>query len=871
MRKLFLSTLLFGFAAISAVAQRLPGNAIPEHYQIQLNPNLATATYEGDETIDVRLPKATSAITLNALELDFKTVDVTSGGATQPAKVSLDPKNEMATLTVEKPVSAGPAKIHIVFSGKLNDQLRGFYLGHTDKRTYASTQMEPTDARRAFPCFDEPALKATFDMSVIADKGDVGISNGKVVSDTPGPGADKHTIKFATSPKMSSYLVALVVGDFKCLEGSSDGIPIRVCGTPDKVQDGQFALETAEHAMHFYNQYYSIKYPYGKLDLIGLPDFSAGAMENIGAITFREIVLDVNKDTPESLKKIVADDIAHEMAHQWFGDLVTMEWWNDIWLNEGFATWMSPKPVNAWKPEWNNRMDEVQSADNAMSTDSLKSTRPIRTQAETSAQIGEMFEPSITYDKTANVLRMVEQYIGPESFRAGVNAYLEKYKYGNATAEDFWNTMTSVSHRPVDKIMSTFVEQPGVPLVTVTASCKQNNSSVHLGQQRFFRESAAMKEGSPELWNIPVCLRNGQGKQCELLAQRQQDFSIKGCSPWTVGNADAYGYYRTEYAPANLSPLVSGAESILHPDERLALISDQWSLMRADRLTIADYLRVAHGLSADRDRAIWEDMFGSFQFIHDYLVTPSDRPQFEAWVRELVGPLVQDLGWQPSSNDSADLRTLRSEAIDALAYSGNDTATQQKATALAEQTLRDPSKYDADLTPVFNRIAALHGEPELYDRFLAMTKSAKSVDQYYQYLFALTSFRDPKLVERNLQMVLTPEIRNQDATGFLGAIMTDPITGQQAWEFLKAHWDQLGQKLASYQRDAIVGATSGFCSASERDDVSQFFSAHAIPNAQRTLKQSLERMNSCINTRSEQSSNLESFLSQQNKTSAGMQ
>jgi len=870
MRNLLLCTFASVFAMACAQAQRLPGNAIPEHYQIQLTPHLAAAAFDGEETIDVRVPKATDAITLNALEIDFKNVTITSGDATQPAEVSLDPKNEMATLTVEKPVPAGAAQIHIVFTGKLNGQLRGFYLGHTDKRAYASMTMEATNARRAFPCFDEPALKATFDMSVIAGKGDVGISNGKVISDTPGPGADKHTIKFATSPKMSSYLIALVVGDFKCLEGSSDGIPIRVCGAPDKVQDGQFALETAEHAMHYYNNYYSIQYPYGKLDLIGLPDFSAGAVEDIGAIMFREIYLDVNKDTSESRKKTNANVIAHEMAHQWFGDLVTMQWWDDIWLNEGFATWMSPKPVNAWKPEWNNRMDEVGIATNTMIDDSLKSTRPIRTQAETPGQIEELFD-AIAYGKAATVLRMVEQYIGPENFRAGVNAYLEKYQYSNATAEDFWNTVAAVSHRPVDKIISTFVNEPGVPLVSVTASCKGNQTRLHLEQQRFFRDSATMKKGSSELWNIPVCLRNSQGVQCEILTKRQEDFSVKGCSPWTVGSADAYGYYVTEYAPANLAPLVSGAEAVLYPDERFRLHGDQWQLMRADRSTIADYLKLAHGLAADRDRALWEFMFGYFRFVQDYLATPADRPQFEAWARGLLGPLVQDLGWQSSPGDSADLRTLRAKAIDALAYSGNDQATQEKAVAMVEQVLNDPGKYDADLTPTFIHIASSHGSPELYDKFLQAAKSTQSVEQYYQYLNALASFRDPKLVERSLQMVLTPEIRNQDATDFLGSILSDPVTGQQAWEFVKLRWNELGQKLASARRDDIVGSIVGFCNASEREDVRQFFSDHAIPGAERTLKQVLERINNCIHTRSEQTSSLESFLSQQKKTSAGMQ
>src|SRR5947209_6087960 len=345
------------------------------------------------------------------------------------------------------------------------------------------------------------------------------------------------------------------------------------------------------------------------------------------------------------------------MAHQWFGDLVTMKWWNDLWLNEGFATWMSPKPVNAWHPEWHNRMDEVggpfgQNA--AMTADGLKSTPQIRNKVETAAEIAEQFSPSIAYSKTAAVLRMIENYEGPQTFRAGVNEYLKQHAYSNATAEDFWNTQTRVSHKPVDKIMAGFVETPGVPLVTVAAQCKGNKTEVSIEQQRFFNDRLTMSQGSSQAWDIPVCLKTSSGSRCELLTQKQAVVELNGCSPYVFANAGAEGYYRTAYSPENYRALASGIEKELSPEERLQTVNDQWFLMRAGKGDIAGYLRLVEGLKNDRDRTMWETLSGRLGFIHDYLVDESERPRFEAWVRDLLAPAAKELGWTAAAGESAD-------------------------------------------------------------------------------------------------------------------------------------------------------------------------------------------------------------------------
>ena len=378
-----ISLLIFSCVA-TANAQRLPSDIIPEHYKLVLTPDLTAATFAGHEEITVKLAKPIDAITLNALELKFLKVTTEVDGMSLPATVSLDDKKQQATLTFPRTLPAGTHTIAIDFTGVLNGQLRGFYLSKTSKRNYAVTQFEATDARRAFPCFDEPAYKATFDISLIIDTGDTAISNTNIASDAPGPAAGKHTVRFANTPKMSTYLVVFLVGDFQCVSGQSDGVPIRACATPDKVQLGKFAVTSAEYILHYFNNYFGIKYPMPKLDMVALPDFEAGAMENFGAITYREtdLLLDEKTASVDS-RRNVASVVAHEMAHQWFGDMVTMQWWDNIWLNEGFATWMSNKPLEKWKPEWDISQIVVSDLDGTLNLDAQRTTRTIRAEAET--------------------------------------------------------------------------------------------------------------------------------------------------------------------------------------------------------------------------------------------------------------------------------------------------------------------------------------------------------------------------------------------------------------------------------------------------------------------------------------------------------
>lgn len=629
---------------------RLPGTVAPEHYQLEFAPDLANNSFAGEETIDVQVLHPTSEIMMNAAEIDFGAAEITAAGSTQTAQIFLDKERETVTLAVGRKIATGPAQVHIVFKGSLNDKLRGFYLARANGRKYAVTQFEARDARRAFPCFDEPALKATFSVTLVVDKGDTAISNGTILRDTPEPGDDKHKLVFSTTARMSSYLVAMAVGDFQCVEGQEDGIPIRVCATPDKKEQCRFALEAAEHLLHFYDQYFEIKYPFGKLDILAAPDFAAGAMENAGAIFYRERLLLIDDKTASlSAHQSVAGVLGHEMAHQWFGDLVTMKWWNDLWLNEGFATWMGGKPIRAWKPDWAS-VDVV----GAMDIDSTNSVRSVRSPDPNPPT-------DLIYGKAANILRMMEDYEGAEVFRAGINAYLKAHAFSSVTAEDFWNAQTKASGKPIDKIMATFIDQPGVPIVRVAAKTEAGVTSVSLTQRRFFRDRAAFAEGSPEFWEVPVCLRSAAtpaagipGVDCVLLSERTQTFKFRNLALPILANARQMGYYRVMYAPEVLSELSRHAETRLIPAERIGLLNDEWALVSAGMAPIGDFLSLVEGLKEDRRLPVVDAYAGKLGDIDEDMVSDAERASFRAWVRDLMRPKAKELGWQPSSGEGVE-------------------------------------------------------------------------------------------------------------------------------------------------------------------------------------------------------------------------
>jgi len=868
---------------ICANAQRLPGGVLPQHYALTITPDLAKARFEGTERIDVVLESPSSAITLNAAEIEFESARAQIGGNEKAdssaalrndkpaleATVTLDAAAEQATLHFAKPLPAGPVTLEIAFRGILNDKLRGFYLSKTKLRNYGVTQFEATDARRAFPCFDEPALKATFDVSLVVDSGDTAISNMQTIRDTPGSETGKHTIAFATTPKMSTYLVAWLVGDFQCTAGKSDGIPIRVCATPDKVPLTKFALSAAKWDLHYYDNYFGIKYPLKKLDLIAIPDFEAGAMENFGCITFRETELLADaKNGPLGARKEVATTVAHEMAHQWFGDMVTPAWWDNLWLNEGFATWMETKAAAKWKPKWEFEQDAAAERSGIMDGDAAQATRPILQRAETPAEINELFD-DIAYGKAGAVIAMVEHWTGEDTFRRGVQAYLNAHVYGNATAEDFWGAQTRTSGLPVDAVMRSYVEQPGVPEVRFGAP---QGGEVPVTQQRFEERSAdsgktvahlsqtSLDPASPpapaiEQWTIPICIH---GDSCELIAPETAHIKAETKAPFFFANADDAGYFRTAYASADYAAIVAHAETGLTPTERIGLLGDRWALMRAGDGTVGEFLDLALAVKGDSDPTLMESVLGRIDAIGVRIASDDDRRQLDAVVRREFGPVYAAMGG-PRRREKEDHAELREALFDALGEA-HDPAVLSEAQRLTDQLFSGHKPADPGILDAAVALTASKGDAAMYDRLLKVVRETKDPDFRDAALRALTWFDSPSLVDRTLQLAVSDDVRSQDSWRLIAMMLQRRDTQGPAWKFVREHWGEIERRATESSGARIVEATGAFCSVDRRDEVAGFFAAHQVGSAQRTLAKTLERIGDCAQLRVAQEPNLKQWL-----------
>ncbi len=844
--------------AFPALAQRLPQTVVPSHYRITFAPDLNAQTFSGDETIEVDVRQPSASITLNAAEIQFDDAAISSGGKTQKAQVTLDAAGQTATLAVAEAVS-GRALIDIRYRGTLNDKLRGFYISRTPRRNYAVTQFESTDARRAFPSFDEPSFKATFDISAVVDNGDMAISNGRMANDRPGPGEGKHTVTFAETKPLPTYLVALVVGDFQCSEGSAGDIPIRVCSTPEKVPLTRFAVGAAAKELEFFNDYYGIKYPFGKLDVIGIPDFAAGAMENAAAMTFRESALLVDEQSGSvETKRRVASVISHELAHQWFGDLVTMSWWDDIWLNEGFATWMAPKAVAALNPAWSTAVTDAQATTRSLSSDMLKSTRAIRTHVETPAEIETLFD-QIAYGKTSAVLRMAESYIGPELFRNGIRAYLTRYSWSNASAEDFWNTMTATTKEPLDRIFSSFVLQPGAPLVSVDTTCSGGTTKVKLSQKRFVIDNSTSKE----VWTVPIVARTLTPEEKTfrfLLTQPEQSFSIPGCMPRLFINANARGYYRSRYAPVVLGSDRKLREELNVP-EKISFLSDEWALVRTGQSNVADYLGRLEALVADHNPVVVGSAIITVATVDESLTTPADHAAYRAWVRRLLRPIAQEVGWTPAAGESDEMRGMRRQVLVTLAQVGEDPEVRQHARELAPKILAGTApSTDPQLSASILAMAARSGDAAYYEELRAKVANAKSPEEFRLYLAPLVAFSDPAIVRKSLEWSLSAGLRSQDRFGFLGGLLGNDAARPIVWPYLKEHWSDIEKNVPPFSMARILFSISGVCTPAERDDVKAFLTGHQGAVPERSARQIVERVDACIAFHDQQAANLAAFL-----------
>jgi puromycin-sensitive aminopeptidase len=825
---------------------RLPTNVVPERYEIKLAPDLSAAKFTGEERIVVQVLEPVQQVIVNAAELDFQAVSIKGpGGKLTAANVSLDSENEQAIFNFPDTLNPGRWELSITFSGILNDKLHGFYRStYKDpnglEKTLASTQFESTDARRAFPCWDEPAFKAVFQVTLVVDEKLTAISNTRAIRLTPLPGTGKKEVVFADSIKMSTYLVAFIVGEFEGTEPVMVGsAPLRVWAVPGKGHLGTFGLQVGSFSLSFFSRYYDIPYPGDKLDLIAIPDFASGAMENLGAITFREtaLLVDDEKATRSELER-VADVVSHENAHMWFGDLVTMKWWNGLWLNEAFATFMEMLAVDAWKPEWRRWDSFTVSRAAAMQVDGLKSTRPIEFPVERPEEAAGMFDV-LTYEKGASVLRMLEQYLGNDSFRDGIRLYLRRHAYANAETTDLWDALEESTHQPARALMDSWIFQAGYPLLSV----EKDGRGLVLSQ-RLFRY---LQDGDvpDRKFHVPIFLRIGtkQGmvNQTVLLTDQELHIQLPEDLDWVVANAGGHGFYRVRYNSELMTAVKRELQSNLLPVERFNLVNDTWATTLAGLMSLTHYLDLIDLLRDETDLNVWTTVIISSHHLHRILDDVQER-LFQERIRTVFNPALQRLTWSPREGETELERQLRGELINVLGTVGEDQTCQQRGRELYAQYEKDPASVERNLIPALVSIVAHTGTVTDYEKFYAKFKTAQTPQEETRYLFALGSFRRPELIDRTLQMTIIGEVRTQNAPYLMRGILLNKDARGKAWSFMKAHWEEMLRRYPDNSIPRMCEGIIGLVTPELEADVRDFFAKHPVKQGGKQMEQHLERL-----------------------------
>jgi puromycin-sensitive aminopeptidase len=818
---------------------RLPRAVLPRRYDLVLEPDLAAATFTGSEDVQVEVRERVSEVVLNADELAISGGWI-ERGATRIAVVGvdLDPETERARVRLDGEAEPGEWVLHLDFEGRLSDRMCGFYRstyrdGEGATRTVATTQFESTDARRAFPCWDEPDLKAVFGVTLVVAEGDLALSNGPEV-ERRANGDGRVRVRFADTMPMSTYLAAFVVGPMEATEPIDvDGIPLRVVHQPGKGHLTAYGLEVGAFCLRFFADYYGIPYPDAKMDLVALPDFAQGAMENLGCVTFRENLLLVDPQTATQPElAAVAEVIAHELAHMWFGDLVTMRWWNGTWLNEAFATFMEILAVDHFRPDWERWTHFLRVRSSAFEVDALRTTRSIEYPVASPDDAAGMFD-TLTYTKGAAVLRMLEQYLGAERFRDGIRKYLADHRFGNTETHDLWDAIEAATGEPVRRIMDGWIWQGGYPIV----SAVQRGEEAALSQRRFVL-SGGEADG---IWDIPLLVRAGGGTRPVLI---EPDGAAVPAPPGpVVVNAGAHAFVRVRYDEALLGRL-TGSLGELTKEERTQLVDDAWASVVAGETSAADFCRFADAFGDETELTVWSALLQGIGWC-DRFLDGAPREHFRGWVRGLVGPALGRMGWEPRDGEPDLTRSLRGMLLSSLAVTGAEPNAQALAREI-ELESRSGGRPDPSLASASISIVAAGGGPEEYEAFLAARSAAPTPQEQLRYLYALSDFRDAVLIERTAELGLTEEVRPQNVPGLYARSIANRDQGEGAWAFVKEHWDEIVALCAPSTVVFVADGVRFLTSPELVEDAEAFFAAHPIPQSALQLRQILERQR--INT-----------------------
>jgi puromycin-sensitive aminopeptidase len=826
---------------------RLSKDVMPTRYDLHINVDLDNWRYTASERIEVTVHVPRAEIVLHAIGFSIHAARVVAAGTTRAAAVDFNPEAETASLRFAEPVPAGPATLEIEFSGEILERLRGFYRSLKDGDRYAATQFEAADARRAFPCFDEPEFKARFALTLTVPPGTVAISNGPQ-QDSRTLADGRSEIRFAETPPISSYLVAYCVGPFEAtpVAATPSGVPVRVWLPRGLADKGMYARDAHVRSLAYLEDYTGIPYAYTKADAIGVPDFEAGAMENPGAITYRltAIAADPERTSTHALKGIFYT-AAHELTHMWWGDLVTMAWWNDLWLNESFATFVGYQVTADLMPEWGLWRDFVATLSRPFGLDALVSTHPISFEVRNAKQATERFDV-ITYWKGAGVVRMIEGFLGAAAFRAGVQSYLERYRERNATADDFWRELGAASGRDVAAIANAWIKEPGHPVVHVTASREGDGLRLRLRQERFYADPNVREGRRPQAWPVPLVIKfgtnGGTAERRELLGAEAAELTVRGAR-WIFPNGGASGFYRFTMDDASLQALLESAQEALSSHERLMLVDNHWALLKAGMVSVEQYLAVLDGYRTEADRAVISTIADQLSWLSTHVVADEIRPRFERFVDAYYRPQFEALGWEPRAGEPVDERLKRAAIIAALGGVARTRSVRAEARRWLDQYLLDRSLLDPNLASVVTGLAARDGDHGLYERYLERKRGATTdPEEEQRFLLALTAFELPELIQRTLDLALSTEVRAQDRTSLLAGVLGRRTSRLAAWAFVRAQWDRLVTLMDPMLLQGLVRALGQLTPEPTATEVREFLAPRAHEETRETIAQVTEQL-----------------------------
>jgi aminopeptidase N len=854
--------------SFDATPGKLPKTVVPVHYAIELTPDLESLALAGVEVIDIEVREPTARLVLNAVNTTFASATIDDDA--QRADITLDAAAETATLGFPQPLAAGAHRLRIGFTARINRFGRGLfsvdYPTASGMKRMLSSQLEPADARRIFPCWDEPAFKATFALEVTVPQNFLAVGNMPIVREEP-VAPNLKRVAFAPTPKMSSYLFVLATGELERITADADGVTVGVVTTAGKSGQGRFALDNAVKLLAWYNDYFGVKYPLPKLDLIAVPGGFGGAMENWGGVTFFESRLLFDPSTnPDIARRAIFSVLAHEMAHQWFGDLVTMGWWDNLWLNEGFASWMQEKAASHFYPQWKTWLNGYGQKQYAMALDARRTSHSIQQPVADQSEAMTAFD-GITYNKGQALIRMLENYLGETAFRDGIRRYMGAHAYGNTTTTDLWQALENAADKKVTGIAASYTEQDGVPLISAETSCSGDDQRMTLRQDRFVIAPAGAPALPSRSWQVPIAVGplTSTRPADVLLLDGGAEIAAGSCGEAIKVNLGDIGYYRVEYGPINRGALVNSL-ALMAPEDRVNLLADSWALVQAGRAAPPSYLALIEAIGVDDHRAVWDQAIGSFTRLDRLALGRSERPALQNFARARLRPVFDRLGWDGGGSSDDDNTLLRSSLITALGEFGNGDVVAEAKRRFAV-FVQDPPSLPNALRDAVTYLVGISADRATYDTLLALARKTTVTNERLRYYYAAASARDPALARATLALTLTDELPNAIVGGVINTVASSGEQPDLAWDFVKANYDALATKLGPSFRDLFVANfMTNFSDETHAAELAHFAPAQATSGGRVMTARALETIAISADLKARALPAIEAWIEQRNGT-----